>query len=94
MNLFEEQQHEFASRHIGTNNEHNTTEMLKVIGVQSVEELISKTVPQSIRLKKSLKLPVRLFPERKYSDYFRQVFLVHIYIHLHRQSAADTEFFP
>ena len=57
MNLFEEQQHEFASRHIGTNNEHDTTEMLKEIGAASLEELISKTVPASIRLKNPLKLP-------------------------------------
>ncbi|MEP7164007.1 MAG: aminomethyl-transferring glycine dehydrogenase [Ferruginibacter sp.] len=57
MNLFEEQQHDFANRHIGTNNDHDTKEMLKVIGVESVEELISKTVPSSIRLKNPLKLP-------------------------------------
>ena len=58
MNLFEEQQHEFASRHIGTNNEHDTNEMLKTIGAGSLDELISKTVPSSIRLKNPLKLPV------------------------------------
>ena len=40
MNLFEEQQHEFASRHIGTNNEDDTNEMLKVIGTGSLKELI------------------------------------------------------
>ncbi len=57
MNLFEEQHHEFASRHIGTNNEQDTNEMLKAIGAGSVEELISKTVPPSIRSKKPLKLP-------------------------------------
>ena len=57
MNLFEEQQHEFAGRHIGTNNEHDIKKMLKVIGAESVEELITKTVPESIRLKKPLNLP-------------------------------------
>jgi len=57
MNLFEEQKHEFAGRHIGTIGEHDTKEMLNVIGVGSVEELISKTVPESIRLKKPLNLP-------------------------------------
>ena len=57
MNLFEEQQHEFADRHIGTNNGHDTNEMLKVIGASSLDELISKTVPASIRLKNPLKLP-------------------------------------
>ncbi|CAN5868860.1 aminomethyl-transferring glycine dehydrogenase [soil metagenome] len=57
MNLFEEQQHEFADRHIGTNNPYDTSEMLKVIGVTSLDELISKTVPDSIRLKSPLKIP-------------------------------------
>ena len=57
MTLFEEQQHEFASRHIGTNNEHDTNEMLKVVGASSLDELISKTIPASIRLKNPLKLP-------------------------------------
>ncbi len=57
MNLFEEQHHEFASRHIGTNNETDTNEMLKTIGVATVDELINKTVPASIHLKKPLSLP-------------------------------------
>ena len=56
MNLFEQQQREFAERHIGPN-EQDTTIMLKAIGAASMEELISKTVPASIRLKKPLKLP-------------------------------------
>src|SRR5436190_9287406 len=57
MNLFEQQQYEFAGRHIGPNEE-DTRSMLKTIGVESMDELISKTVPDSIRLKKPLKLPV------------------------------------
>ena len=57
MNLFEEQHHEFTERHIGTFSEHETNEMLKVIGTNSLDELISKTVPASIRLKSPLKLP-------------------------------------
>jgi len=48
MNIFEQQQHEFASRHIGPN-ESETAAMLKVIGVSSVDELIDKTVPAAIR---------------------------------------------
>jgi glycine dehydrogenase len=48
MNIFEQQQHEFASRHIGLN-ESETAAMLKVIGVPSVDELIDKTVPAAIR---------------------------------------------
>jgi glycine dehydrogenase len=57
MNLFEQQQHEFAGRHIGPNDS-ETKDMLKTIGVASLDELINKTVPPSIRLKKPLKIPV------------------------------------
>src|SRR5437868_8902645 len=56
MNLFEEQQFEFSGRHIGPG-EDETAEMLKTIGVGSLDELTDKTVPESIRLKKPLKLP-------------------------------------
>ena len=49
MNLFEQQQYEFAGRHIGPNEE-DTRSMLKTIGVETMDELISKTVPASIRL--------------------------------------------
>ena len=57
MNLFEQQQYEFAGRHIGPNEE-ESIEMLKTIGVSSIDELIDKTLPAPIRLKKKLKLPV------------------------------------
>jgi len=57
MNLFEEQQHEFARRHIGPN-ETQAAEMLQTIGVSNLESLIEKTVPAAIRLKKPLELPV------------------------------------
>ena len=53
MNIFNLQQDEFLQRHIGPN-EKETNEMLAVIGVNSVDELISKTIPQSIRLKQPL----------------------------------------
>ena len=49
MNLFEIQQSEFSQRHIGPN-ETETREMLATIGVSSLDELIDKTVPASIRL--------------------------------------------
>ncbi len=48
MNLFEQQANEFTHRHIGPNEE-ETVAMLKTIGVQSLDELINKTVPASIR---------------------------------------------
>jgi glycine cleavage system pyridoxal-binding protein P len=57
MNYFEQQQNEFSFRHIGTLNEKDRTAMLSAMGLTSVEELIDKTVPASIRLKKPLKIP-------------------------------------
>ena len=53
MNLFEEQQNEFQQRHIGPD-EHETAEMLKVIGKSSIDQLIDATIPHDIRLKKQL----------------------------------------
>ena len=56
MNLFEQQSTEFQARHIGVN-EIATREMLRVIGVKEIDELISKTIPASIRLKTPLEYP-------------------------------------
>ncbi len=53
MNLFEQQAREFWGRHIGPNEE-ETTQMLKTIGVQSLEDLIGMTVPENIRLQQPL----------------------------------------
>ena len=44
---------QFIERHVGPRPE-DVDEMLKVIGVQSVDELINQTVPESIRLKEPL----------------------------------------
>ena len=49
MNIFQEQQQEFISRHIGPSVE-QTQEMVAAIGVNDLDELIDKTVPASIRL--------------------------------------------
>ena len=46
---------QFVNRHISLN-EANKNEMLKKIGVSSIEELISQTIPQSIRLQKDLNI--------------------------------------
>ncbi|MEO6406768.1 MAG: aminomethyl-transferring glycine dehydrogenase [Ferruginibacter sp.] len=54
MNLFEQQQNEFTQRHIGPSEE-ETRDMLAQIGAASIEELIDKTVPASIRSNKPLK---------------------------------------
>ncbi|MBS1690245.1 MAG: glycine dehydrogenase (aminomethyl-transferring), partial [Bacteroidetes bacterium] len=56
MNLFSLQNQEFTQRHIGPD-ETETREMLDVIGVADMEELIGRTVPQSIRMDHKLKLP-------------------------------------
>ena len=55
MNLFEQQSKEFVPRHIGTVGQE--PEMLKTIGVNTLEELIDKTIPSSIRTRSGLNLP-------------------------------------
>jgi glycine dehydrogenase len=50
---------EFIQRHIGPNLD-DTQKMLSVIGLKSVEELISKTVPDNIRSKKAMEIPAGL----------------------------------
>ncbi|MBS1592138.1 MAG: glycine dehydrogenase (aminomethyl-transferring), partial [Bacteroidetes bacterium] len=56
MNLFEHQHNEFQGRHIGPNKT-TTKQMLQTIGVNSLDELINKTIPPTIRLQQNLKLP-------------------------------------
>ena len=46
----------FSKRHIGP----STSElnyMLKIIGVKSIEDLLSQTIPEKIRLKSDLDIP-------------------------------------
>ena len=50
---------DFVSRHIGPRNE-DLPIMLKKIGVQTLDELISKTIPSNIRLAQPLDLPAPL----------------------------------
>lgn len=56
-----------SSRHIGVE-EKDMESMLAVIGVKSLDELINKTIPSNIRLKKLLKLPAPL-TERAYLEH-------------------------
>ncbi len=56
MSLFDHQSTEFTQRHIGTF-QHDTQEMLDTIGVETLDELIDKTIPSSIRLHAPLNLP-------------------------------------
>lgn len=46
----------FVNRHIGPD-ENQTSDMLKAIGINSLEELISETIPANIRRKDKLNLP-------------------------------------
>jgi glycine dehydrogenase len=71
MNLFEQQQYEFAGRHIGTS-EAEKKEMLKTIGIDTLDALIDKTVPAAIRLKNPLKLPVAQ-TEFEYLDELKKI---------------------
>lgn len=50
---------DFSLRHIGNHGE-QITEMLSVIGKDSIESLIKETLPQNIRLKNELNLPEAL----------------------------------
>jgi glycine dehydrogenase len=56
MSLFALQHTEFSRRHIGiTANDEQV--MLKVIGEESLDSLIDKTIPENIRIRKTLNLP-------------------------------------
>ena len=46
----------FENRHIGITPA-DLNEMLKVVGVSSLDELINRTIPSDIRLEKKLDLP-------------------------------------
>ena len=49
----------FENRHIGTIGA-DLVDMLKTIGVQSLDQLIEQTVPDGIRLKDPMKIPQAL----------------------------------
>jgi glycine dehydrogenase len=55
MNLFDKQSNEFTRRHIGSN-ESETREMLSSVGVKTLEELIDKALPASIRDPRTLQV--------------------------------------
>ena len=55
MNVFEQQSNEFVPRHIGSIGQEKA--MLKTIGVTTLDELIAKTIPSSIRSDSDLELP-------------------------------------
>jgi len=57
MKLNIDYQEKFQHRHIAPN-EADTSEMLHTVGVNTIDELISQTIPEKIRLKASLNLPI------------------------------------
>ncbi|GGF76807.1 aminomethyl-transferring glycine dehydrogenase [Wenyingzhuangia marina] len=61
----------FAQRHIGSNQEEQA-EMLKAINVNSIEELIEKTVPKDILLQNELQLAPAL-SEHEYMDHIQKL---------------------
>jgi glycine dehydrogenase len=61
----------FSSRHIGPSAT-ETTNMLAAIGTASIDELIDKTVPASIRLKQPLNLPPAM-SENEYLAHLRKL---------------------
>jgi glycine dehydrogenase len=68
MNLFDIQQNEFVSRHIGPN-ESETNQMLDTVGESSLDALVNKTVPGSIRMQRPLAIPAAMSE----SDYLRHL---------------------
>lgn len=64
-------QDQFVNRHIGVN-EQELSEMLKVIGVNSVDQLIDQVVPPHIRLKKPLTIGAPL-SEADFACHIRQI---------------------
>ena len=73
MNLFEQQANEFIPRHIGPN-EADTRKMLKKIGAESLDQLISNTVPQAIRMDHSLNIPAAM-SEHEYLKHIEEISL-------------------
>ena len=63
----------FSERHIGVSNEKDLQTMLEVIGVKSVDELISQVIPASIRLKKPLALPAEGMSEYEFAAHIRSL---------------------
>ncbi len=73
MSLFEQQSAEFISRHIGPT-EADAKAMLRTIGAGSLEELVSRTVPASIRMDHSLRIPAAL-SEHEYLKHIKEISL-------------------
>ncbi len=73
MSLFDVQAAEFQKHHIGPG-EKDTSEMLRTIGVSTIDELVNRTVPPAIRMKSKLKLPEPM-SESEYLQHIKDISL-------------------
>jgi glycine dehydrogenase len=73
MNLFEQQRNEFIERHIGPD-EAETQAMLKEMGEESIDSLIGKVIPASIRLANPLDTGAPM-SEFEYLNHLKEVSL-------------------
>ncbi|NBO58530.1 MAG: glycine dehydrogenase (aminomethyl-transferring), partial [Chitinophagia bacterium] len=71
MNLIEQQEKEFISRHIGPN-QLEEKEMLKITGEKNLDDLVNKTVPSNIKNKENMKLPTPM-SEAAYLEHIQEV---------------------
>ena len=89
MNVFDLQATEFTKRHIGPGDK-EAAEMLAVIGSESIDELINKTVPASIRMNHQLDLPEAM-SENEYLLHIKNISLKNkIYKNYIGQGYYDT----
>ena len=73
MTLFEQQSNEFIPRHIGPH-ESDAKKMLKKIGAESLDQLISNTVPPAIRMSHALNIPAAM-SEHEYLKHIKDISL-------------------
>ena len=66
-----DREHAFHKRHIGPNSE-DLNKMLDIIGVKSIDDLVSETIPDAIRSKAELNLPNPL-GEHEFLDKFKSI---------------------
>ncbi|MFI3262045.1 MAG: aminomethyl-transferring glycine dehydrogenase [Rikenellaceae bacterium] len=62
----------FANRHIGVS-QSDLNEMLNVIGVDSVDELISQVIPENIQLKEPLNMAQEGMTEVEFASHIREI---------------------
>lgn len=62
----------FATRHIGPTDS-EVSEMLKVLGVSSIDELIGQTIPDNIRLRKPLDIPQQGMSEYDFLNHIEEI---------------------